>query len=801
MMSTTAPHLQAMHLHGGATTLMLQSAVAEKAINDQNFTLGIVRLNSRREVLFINRAAQEMLGTAMRVGMNISELPLDEESRTRLGLAMSQRFQDERGTSYRIRLKRPDHDTWVRVLISAVPEYAADGSCAGSIGYFLDETLESASLAVHKVIADARGCHELLTEMARHLREVLGFDSLGVVGVSDERNHLVQIFEDPPPPAYVSPTKWWPMPEFARRMITGCETGPLSLKEMYETAEWKQFEEKEPDARRFRERGFLHCLRFGVFREKKMVAMLSMLRKADVPYTLNDHARLMKLPLNEAVLAAMDFAQRSELEFGASFVQKIARAGGNTCAVAQVLVDELARHYLWSHVSLFRLDADQAVFRLVCEAQGARQPLSDCYCQPVAVGFLGEAYQGKKTVNVGDVRDPKWEGRYLPLLPTTRSEMVMPVPGTDGRWLLNVESELREAFANAEQESVEVQLQIAGFILERTASLELKTAIFSSVADAVIRTNDLFVIVEANPAAEKLLGRKNGELINTHLGELVALDPARAAQSQAAGTCAKEAVSEALVRIVEQEEQEQVKFRCADGQLIPVLLSAAPLPERMGGKVFVAGDLRAQQRIQRMEVLNNVFHQLASELRVPLTLSEAFLEEALEQTRDETYELIDKSLQQIRKADMPLERMVRLAVRDQGGALPRTNFDLQDALARVIREFPEHEAKDIQLHISGRGYDVHAPRHELLFCVRSLLAYLMRRKAQVDSVDLRLESNHKDAVIALSIDHKPDDAGPESDLELALAEPVIRNLMDRMGGQYVPCGDGHCHFELRFNAE
>jgi len=814
MMSSTAPNLHPMHLHGGATAWMLQSAVAQQAIDDENFKLGIIRLSPRREVLFINRAAHEIMGTAIRLGMNIGELPLDEDSRKRLGDAMNQRFENERGSTYHLRFTRPDRNTWVRVLISAVPEYDCDGNCSGSIGYILDETIESATLEIHKVIADARQCHGLLCAMTAKLHEVMGFDTLGVVGISDERNHLVQIFEDPPPPAYISPAKWWPMPKFVKAMIDGRETGPLNLAEMFESKEFRDFEAEEPDAKRFAERGFRHCLRVGVYREEKLVAMLSLLRRADVPFNARDFERLQKLPLNEAVLAAMNFAQRDELEFGATFVQKIACVADNTEAVAQMLVNELATHYMWSHVSLFRLDEDKAAFKLVCQAEGGLQRLQTCYCQPTAVGFLGEAHRGKKTINVGDVRHEKWEGRYHPLLETTRSEMVLPVPGTDGRWLLNVESDLREAFANAEQESVEIQLQIAGFILERTASLELKTAIFTSVADAVIRTNDLFVIVEANPAAEKLLGRANGALINANLGDFVVLDSAQVLPDTGSeDCCAKSAVSVALTRIVDQEEQAQVKLRCADGQLIPVLLSAAPLPERLGGKVFVAGDLREQQRIQRMEVLNNVFHQLASELRVPLALSEAFLEEAIEQSKGDAHELIDKTLRQIRKADMPLERMVRLAVRDQGGALPRTNFGLREALNRLVEEFPEHEARDIEFHAPNDDFQVHAPRHELLFCVRSVLAYLMRRKAQVEAVDISLESTGKDAVIAMAIGQKPG-AGerkstanansspePESDLELALAEPVIKSLMDRMGGQYVSHGGRHGAFLLRFNTE
>ena len=813
MIAATKSSLHPMQLHGGATAFMLESAVTQRAVDDEHFGLGMVRLSSKREVLFINHAARQTFGSAMRLGMDIADLPLDEGSRASLGNAMRQRFESEAASSYHLRFKRPDDDTWVRVMISAIPEYNTDGECVSSMGYILDETLDSSVLAIHKVIADANDCHGLLEQVTGQLREIFAFDSLSVTGISEERNHLVQIFEHPPPPCFVSPTKWWPMPGFVKSMIDKGEDGPLNLVEMFATPEFKAFAEIEEDALRFEQRGFRSCVRVAVRRSGKLVAMLALLRKDGPAFTGDDHKRLLQLPLNEAVLAAMNFAQKNELEFGANFVQQIAKVADNTDAVAQMLVNELGRHYLWSHVSLFRLDENENVFRLVCEAEGSVQKLSPDYCQPVSVGFLGEAYHGKKTINVGDVKQERWAGRYHPLLKGTRAEMVLPVPGTDGRWLLNVESNLREAFANAEQESVEVQLQIAGFILERTASLELKTAIFNSVADAVIRTNDLFVIVEANPAAERLLGKDRGSLVGSPLGNLIGFDAEFIEDANRHGysdSRSKDPAHAALSHVVVCTEPTPVRLKCGNGSLIPVLLSAAPLPVRLGGKVFVASDLREQQRIQRMEVLNNVFLQLTSEIRVPLALSEAFLEEAILNTSGDAQELVDKTIKQIRKADMPLERMVRLAMRGQEVPLPRTNFDLHDAVSRLVTEFPEHEAQDIALHARAGILPVHAPRHELMFCVRSLVAYLMRRKAQVEAVDIRLVTEGPEAVIALALEPRKnslapatpmDEAAPDSDFELALTEPVIRNLMDRMGGRYCPDAGARRHFELRIAAE
>jgi hypothetical protein len=139
------------------------------------------------------------------------------------------------------------------------------------MGYILDETLDSSVLAIHKVIADANDCHGLLEQVTGQLREIFAFDSLSVTGISEERNHLVQIFEHPPPPCFVSPTKWWPMPGFVKSMIDKGEDGPLNLVEMFATPEFKAFAEIEEDALRFEQRGFRSCVRVAVRRSGKLV--------------------------------------------------------------------------------------------------------------------------------------------------------------------------------------------------------------------------------------------------------------------------------------------------------------------------------------------------------------------------------------------------------------------------------------------------------------------------------------------------------------------------------------------------
>ena len=345
--------------------------------------------------------------------------------------------------------------------------------------------------------------------------------------------------------------------------------------------------------------------------------------------------------------AALSFEDQSDLKFGFDFVHDIATVSDDSQAIAQKLVNQLAAHHEWDHVSLYRLDKEQTHFELICQAGSTVHPFPKNYTQHISVGLLGKAFRDKKPVNVGNVKLPENAALYHTAIKGMLSELVMPVDGTQNRWFLNIESRFRDAFADDEQKSVATQLRVAGFILRANGRPREQSAIVSSVADAVIQTNGLDVIVEANVAAEKLLGLSEQELCHHSLTHFLAPgSDSWSADDEAATTNVWEASptavakaepgAEVLRRVLESPVPLPVKLQRKDGIAVPVLLSAAELKTRLGGRVFVASDLRRQQQLQRLEAVTNVCRQLASELRIPLSLADADLHDAAGARRRET---------------------------------------------------------------------------------------------------------------------------------------------------------------------
>jgi hypothetical protein len=361
--------------------------------------------------------------------------------------------------------------------------------------------------------------------------------------------------------------------------------------------------------------------------------------------------------------------------------------------------------------------------------------------------------------------------------------MCLPIPGDRVRWILNVESTLASAFAAEEQAPVERLLGVAGLILDRTLALEFNKTVLECVADAVIQTTAQGNIQYVNPACAILLERTRDAIEGKHLSTLLsAADDSPTPLNL---------ISELMD--VERLLPRVVNLGFEGTKQIPVLLSGNALPPQIGGKVFVASDLRYRQQVQRMDALQDVFRQVASESRVPLALTTSFLEELQQHLSDaNALDLVDKALGQVRRADLPLERVVRLAASGDGQELPLQPMALSDVAARLVAQLPETQRRKVKIGASSSDSSVMAARAELDFCASSLFAFLLRMKAQRDYIEVQVRHDSGGRVLELSLIDPLTKAESdtrlepksENEREFALAEPVIQSLMRRMRGRF-----------------
>jgi PAS domain-containing protein len=792
------------------STHPLSISVKQAAIDEAAFALGVIRLSSDRRVRYMNRAMREMLGGALEIGGDLFDLELDPSSRNELHGALDTRFEYQHSSTYRVCVVRPDQGTRVRMRICATPEYDEQGFLCGSIGFVFDESLQIATSNIHRAIQEAPDARNLFEALCRELHDIVGFDSMLITGLSQGGEHLQRLFEDPAPPDDTLPTKWWPMPSFVKAMMSHFEAGPLDLDEMFRQPDFADYADSDPAVAQFRRRDFKYSLRLGVYRAARLIATISLLRSQPVPFTSAEHERCVRLPISQAIGSALALERNHQLQFGLGLIDDIGEASERLLDVAKCLVDRLGEHYGWEHVSLFQVDDDRRVVRLVCQSGTEGHRLPEGFEQATAAGLLGVACASGKAVRIGNVRQPGRDNRYLVGMEGTMSEMVLPVPGETLRWLLNIESTIRDAFSDEEQESVELLLRVAGFILDRTEMLELKSAIFRSVADGVIQTNAMGVIQEVNPAAERLLGRPSEQLTHRSLALFLRAEAEAApvdddADFDNAWNVAPTAVpsTDTVALFVREANWPSTAMNVVheSGELVSVLMSAATLPAPFGGKVFVASDLTEQKQAANMESMRQVFRQVASEIRVPLALAASFLGQA-DSENAEPRELAHKALRQIRKADLPLERVIRIAAATDATPLPCSVFDLRELVAELAGDLPASDARDLLVLSRSDLVLARGARHELMFCLQSVVAYLLNSKSQDEQILLRVARSDGEATIGIRL-HGSDaetaartSEDDDSQRAVALAEPVLAALMQRMGGSYAAYGPSRLRFRL-----
>lgn len=762
----------------GAGDTMLGLRVRADALDDLPF--GVLRLGLDGRIRYVNRAAARLAGPELQPGAALRGLPFDAESARRLDSEIERRHRAQRAGSYALTLERPDLGPGVRVHLGVVgvPEYDAAGALAGSLGFIEDRTLERATLAIHEAIGIADDCERLLDALAARLGEVMHFDAMLVSMISEDRA-AVRLLHAHPGVAVSPSWGWWPMPamvsaDLDRLLLPRAD----AVAELFAEEPYAALARDDDATREFLAQGWRHLLRRPVFRDGALAAILTLLRRDDRRFDERETTQLGRLPVGEAVNMALALDRQRALEFELELIGSMGQAAGNLSDVARVLVDGLRHTRGWDHVSLFRVDHDEGRVSLVHQSALPGAELPADYRQDLGEGVLGEVALWARAVRLDDVRTRQ---RYTGSVAGTRSEMCLPVPGQPVRWILNLESSKTHAFAAAEQHSIERTLKVAGLILDRSWALEFNTAVLDTVADAVIQTTARGEIQAVNPACEALLGFEPGSLPGRRLADLIG---APGADPDPPGYAERLV---AMSRLLSSE----VELLAADGSHLPVLLSGASLPPQIGGKVYVASDLRFRREAQRMDALRHVYAQVANEIRVPLSLAATYLRTHAGEGGHGA-DVLDKSLRQLVRADLSLERVARLASTPEDGELPLRIVSLDQLAAQLHDDLPRGQQKTVDVLPDPLAPPVLAAPPELAFCASSLLAFLLRMRAQDDRIRIRVDASHAQPRLCFELadergDPSPTRLAPRSDdeREFALAEGVVRTLMRRMRGQLV----------------
>jgi signal transduction histidine kinase len=177
-----------------------------------------------------------------------------------------------------------------------------------------------------------------------------------------------------------------------------------------------------------------------------------------------------------------------------------------------------------------------------------------------------------------------------------------------------------------------------------------------------------------------------------------------------------------------------VALKRKDGTAAAVLLSASPLPQALGGAVFLARDLSLAKRLHELEYLGRVHRELAIQTKTPLSLAFSWLRTL----RDKDPEVVDKITKELQKVELTYDR---LALYEQSeGVLPvnKILLDMSEVLRSVLDSLPEVERKKIDDKMDPDLPWVRADYFQLTFCVRTIISYLIRFVPETGCIDFLL---------------------------------------------------------------
>jgi PAS domain S-box-containing protein len=466
--------------------------------------------------------------------------------------------------------------------------------------------------------------------------------------------------------------------------------------------------------------------------------------------------------------------------------------------LADLLGHRLAHHYGWKSVDIYFVDTSAQKFKLLAHDGTSEGFNPQAFEQDLDAGILGYVYRTGEDLNIADVSsDQGFKGADTKMRPYTLSVLCMPVR-VDGqiRALLNIEDNLRSAFSRDEQVLLRNLLDELGSLLAAAETQSLIVQTFRATPSAVFVTDSNGKIMRTNPAASALLGHEPAELVNRSISHYFVdcEDPRKLLKSGS--------------------PEIETGLKTNTGRIVPVLAGVHEL-QGFDAWVISAKDISYRKRLEQLEMLGQMYRELAAQMKTPLTLISGWLRRLRKQkeTSDPaTADVITRTLAQVKKLDITFDR---LAFYDQNSGFAPYNeilLDIPKLLDRIVAELPQSEFASV-VRNGGRntGAYVRGDAYRITFIIETILSYLFRFLPQDDQIKVDVASGVEAVEITISgWFPAPNHSGDEPDVtpegirealnDMALGEQVITRFMAELHGRYskTQSEDGELRFILNF---
>jgi PAS domain S-box-containing protein len=715
-----------------------------------NSPLGIIQVDRDGRIEYANPYAESLLGFQSFVGLTILDLAPDKQVADFLKTKLAERVQGE-ASDYEVELKRIDDGKKFPVHVAAMPVLADDGCVTGAIAILRNLEIERATKAFNLRIATARSTRDLLAGIAKETGQVITFDALTASVLGREGKHARIVFEYPSQ-IMPWPTRWVPIigavPNDAEVTLKTVQ----EILDIYRSTGCPQSVIKP--VTRLLELGFCWIMRCPVHSEGRQVGTIALLRKGDQPFSKGEQEAFARLPLDKALLVALHLEERSEREFRFELITELSTILSDK-QVFDTVVMRIAKHYGWSHVSMFTVDAERK--RIVVSSQCGISPeysLPRDYCQRADNGILGYAYQNDRDVNVGNVEtDPEFKNVYMhsPLPFPILSEACLRISTENGICaLLNLEDRRENAFSSDDIDALrEVLNEIAG-VIERRRIDNLAVAALNATTSAVLVITNAGVISRVNPAAERLFGNTQRNLIGKTIANFIE-DPL---------------VAEAITR--SKRPKGEVTFQGRDGKPILALVDGVTLDNYFGQRMLIIRRSESHKASEELEVLSSLYAELSRQMNTPLSIvgtSLRTLEElarrgfwqraaalfgkatSLEKTLPGT---VHQILRQLRKIELTYDKLLFFGDPEQARHFQLSTVFLPQFVFDVIRDLPTLESEKVKVIFKSSAQYMELDSQQIGFVLQTLVGYLLRFSPGSQGIEMEIFDIQGEVHITLS---------------------------------------------------
>lgn len=739
--------------------------------------LGIFKSNANGEITFVNRKGMDIAGIDSFDGLTLFELFPDPTNRA---IVIDQMDRRRSGLSdeYTVEATRINDGVRVPVSVSSTGMYDNKGEFIGAVAVIRDIRLEQAIGRFHNHIENARDEITLFDAISAETNSIVPLDVFSVSIYSNDLLHTRSIYThhaDGPPIDWER--RWWVQPDWLIEWTRQNEIQPVGDLQEFLSQPGMNYMREDRTVRDFIERGIRAFVRYPIFRGNLPIASVYLSSKKPNAFA-NSAEALSALPMESAIYAALHMREQREQNFRLRLLKDISNCR-EIDEVADTIVTSLAQHSEWQNVCLFRVNAQAKSFELLAQAAGKVDgyELDKSYEQPIGKGLLGHAYLSGQAVNLRDTEaDTEAALRYVAGHPSTRSEYCTPVAlGGKIRWLLVINDSRKYAFADEELTAVEeIVHELRAYLDEQLLGRYLSFEILAAASDAIVVTDTEGLVVHSNAAADELLGGENPRAKGKYFMNFFT--------DRQLGQSVLESIPPRM----------PVDLVGSGGKTIKAMLAGRQLPEEFGRMVFFIQDQATVERLQQLEAMRDVFHEIASQVRTPLSLLSSWVRRI---DPNKISEFSVKAGRQLRKIDLTYERLALYG--QNAGALPHNPMllNLSEIVEASRAELPASDQSRILIQNSGVDSDIRADPAHCTLILQTVLTFTLRYLSVDERIYVNLEASESDVRVrigAIAPDMPLTEWGDDTNetltrrtqMALALSEPMLKGLMERNHGAF-----------------